>query len=92
MLNNLLHTVCYVVFPITTDFAFEMGLTAGVTGGQGVLTPPRHLIPLPVCPGVCVSPFIYLTCNSYLCFETDHFLVSWPFRTNLDDRQLCIPS
>ena len=27
-------------------------LTAGVTGQHGMLTPPRHLIPLLVCPGV----------------------------------------
>ena len=43
--------------------AFGMGLTADATGQQGMLTPPRHLIPPPVCPGVRVSPFIYLTCN-----------------------------
>jgi hypothetical protein len=29
---------------LTTDIIFEMGLTAGVTGQQGMLTPPRHLI------------------------------------------------
>jgi hypothetical protein len=39
---------------------FEMGLTAGATGQQGILTPPRHLIPPPVYPGVCVGPFIFL--------------------------------
>jgi hypothetical protein len=35
---------------------------------------PRHLIPPPICPGVRVSPSIYLTCNSYLYFETDYAL------------------
>jgi hypothetical protein len=52
---------------------------AGVTGRQGMLTPPRHLIPPPVFLGVRVSPFLYLTCNSYLNFETDYSSVSWPF-------------
>jgi hypothetical protein len=55
---------------LATDFLFEIGLTADVTGRQGVLTPPRHQIPPPVCLEVRVSPFIYLTCNSYLCYET----------------------
>ena len=49
---------------------------------QGMLTPPRHLIPPPVYPGVRVSPFISLICISYLYFETDHSLVSQPFRYN----------
>jgi hypothetical protein len=35
-------------------FAFEMGLTAGVTGPQGILTRPRHLIPPPAGQGVHV--------------------------------------
>jgi hypothetical protein len=56
-------------------------LTAGATGRQGMLTPPRHLIPPPVFPGVRVSPFIYLTCNSYLNFETDYSWVYWPFHS-----------
>jgi hypothetical protein len=43
---------------------------------QGMLTPPRHLIPPPVYPGVRVSPFIFLICISYLYFDTDHSLVS----------------
>jgi hypothetical protein len=55
------------------------GLTASVTGRQGMLTTPRHLTPPPVFPGVCVSTFVYLTCNSYLNFETDYSSVSWPF-------------
>jgi hypothetical protein len=57
-------------------FAHEMGLTVGATGQQVMLTPPRHLIPPPVFPGVRVSPFISVTCKSYLCLETDHSLVS----------------
>jgi hypothetical protein len=40
--------------------------------------PAWHLIPPPVCPGVRVSLFISLTCNSYLCYETGHSLVSQP--------------
>jgi hypothetical protein len=62
---------------LTNYFWFEKRYTAGATGQQGMLTP-RHLIPPPVYPGVRVSPFIFLTCNSYLCFETDlvHFFLS----------------
>jgi hypothetical protein len=29
---------------LTTDIIFEMGLTAGVTDQQGMITPSRHLI------------------------------------------------
>jgi hypothetical protein len=56
-----------------------MGHTVGATGQQGMLTPPRHLIPPPVYPGVRVNPFAYLTFNSYLNFETDYSSVSWPY-------------
>jgi hypothetical protein len=55
------------------------GLAVGVTGQQGMLTPPRHLIPPSFFPRVRVSPFVYLTCNSYWNFETDYSSVSWPF-------------
>ena len=34
----------------------DYGLTAGVTGQQGMLTPPRHLIPPLVCPEVRDCP------------------------------------
>jgi hypothetical protein len=47
----------------------------GVTSRQGMLTP-SPLIPAPVYPQVRVSPFISLTCNSFLCLDTDHSLVS----------------
>jgi hypothetical protein len=46
-------------------------LAAGATGQQGMFTPHWHLIPPLAGPGVGVSPFIYLTCNSYLRFEID---------------------
>jgi hypothetical protein len=42
----------------------ELGLTAGVTGRQGILTPPRHMIPPLVCPEgrVCsVLGFVFST-------------------------------
>jgi hypothetical protein len=58
-----------------------VGHTADATGQQGVLTHPRHLIPSPVFPGVRVSPFLYLTFNSYLNLETDYSSVSWSFHT-----------
>jgi hypothetical protein len=57
-------------------FDHGTGLTAGVMDQQGMLTPPRHLIPSLVYPGIRISPFIYLTCNTYLFIETDHYLVS----------------
>jgi hypothetical protein len=58
----------------------ETGLTTGVTGQQGMLTPPRHMISLPVCPEARVCPFISLTCNICLCLETDLCLVSlWTY-------------
>jgi hypothetical protein len=65
------------------NFAIEMGHTAGATVQQGMLTPPRHLIPPPVFPGVRFGQFVYLTCNSYLNFETDYSSVSWPFHATL---------
>jgi hypothetical protein len=57
---------------LITDFFAWNRVTVGATGQQGMLTPPRHLIPSPVYPAVLVSPFISLTCNSYLRLETDH--------------------
>jgi hypothetical protein len=59
----------------------DTGLTAGVTGQQGMFALSMHLIPLPLCPGVRVLPFISLTCNAYFCFEIDHCCVHipWPF-------------
>jgi hypothetical protein len=42
----------------------EIGLAVGVTGQQGMLTPPSHLILPLVCPGVHVCP-IFRICISY---------------------------
>ena len=69
-MSDIFHTNWHIDDP-------ETWLTAGVTGLQGILTPPWHLIPPPVFPGVRVSPFG----NSYLYFETDYSSVSWPFHT-----------
>jgi hypothetical protein len=55
----------------------------GANGQQGIFTPLRHLIPLPVFSGVHVSPFVYLTRNSYFNFETDYSSVSWPFEKDI---------
>ena len=41
-------------------------LTAGVSGRQGMLTPPRHLIPHLVCPGVRISFVFYLGLTSLI--------------------------
>jgi hypothetical protein len=57
--------------------AFEMGHTAGATGRQGMLTPPRHLIPPLVFPEVRVcsilgfvfpTGFMRLITFRYLCY------------------------
>ena len=41
----------------------DYGLTAGVTGQQGMLTPPRHLIPPLVCPEVRDCPtLVFVFC------------------------------
>jgi hypothetical protein len=58
------------------NFAIEIGQTAGATDQQGMRTPPMHLIAHPVFLGVHVSPFVYLTCNSYLSLETDYSSMS----------------
>jgi hypothetical protein len=82
MLSYTFHTNSQTVLGtliLTVDnsaFVIVKRLVGGVTGRQGMLTPPGHVIPLSVCPGVRVSQFLSLTCNSYLCFETDHPLVS----------------
>jgi hypothetical protein len=80
----ILTAACSVYLTLDTlilisEFCDWNGPHGGATGQQGMLTPPRHLIPPPVFPGVRVSPFVYLTCNSYLNFETDYSSVSWPF-------------
>jgi hypothetical protein len=49
----------------------------GVTGGQGMLTPSRHVFLPLVYPEVFVGLFVPLACNSYLCIETDHYLISY---------------
>jgi hypothetical protein len=54
-----------------------------------MLTPPGDLIPPSAGPRVHVSPFIYLTCNSYLCFDfrdwlllyLNHFICLIPLNT-----------
>ena len=48
----------------------DYGLTVGVTGQQGMLTPPRHLIPPLVYPGIHVVfhiGIVRLITVRYLC-------------------------
>jgi hypothetical protein len=47
-----------------------MGLMAGVTGRQGMLTPPKHLIPPLVYPEVRVCPILKFVSPTY---EIDDF-------------------
>jgi hypothetical protein len=53
-------------------FAFEIGHTAGL---QGMFTPPRHLIPLLVCPGarVCLIFRIYIS-YGFISLITVHYI------------------
>jgi hypothetical protein len=62
MLNDLSHTICYTVISIlaltTGNRVYLISTkdsTAGVTGQQRMLTPPRHLILPLVLPEVRVS-------------------------------------
>ena len=57
-----------------------MGLTAGVTGQQGMLTPPRHLIPLLVFPGVRVSLIFNVDYLMYLIWT---LILTADFSVNL---------
>ena len=59
---------CAVAIAIAISHALNLttaeqddGLAAGVTGQQGMLTPPGHLIPPLVCPGirVCITCFVF---------------------------------
>jgi hypothetical protein len=94
MLSDIFHTNSLTVLDtltLTEDnsalMIMELGLMAGVIDQQGMLTPPRHLIPPLLYPGVRVSPFISLICISYLYFETDHSLVSYPFHKGFSIRK-----
>ena len=50
IVKSVIHTLIdYGLFRLPDQ---DYGLTEGVTGQQGMLTPPRHLIPPLVCPEV----------------------------------------
>jgi hypothetical protein len=53
----------------------------GVTGRQGVLTPPRHLIPPLVFPAVRISLIFTKDCSIYICTGYGHlfWLQIFPF-------------
>jgi hypothetical protein len=51
-----------------------MGHTADATGRQGMFTPPWHLIPPLVFPGVRVSSMFWI-CISYGIYKTDLFVI-----------------
>jgi hypothetical protein len=72
----------------------ETGLLAGVIGQQGMLIPPGHLITPPVylgrgCP--CLLMCFFLTCNSYLCFETDQKITNLHGKLPLSLKISCWP-
>jgi hypothetical protein len=72
--------ILYISVKYCTYFLHPWGETRHVLWVTHPVSAPsilcRHLIPPLAGPGVRVSPFIYLTCNSNLCFETDFSLVS----------------
>jgi hypothetical protein len=75
MFNTNSQAVLSTIAMMEGNFAYmklESGCTVDVTSQQEMLTPPRHLIPHAVCLVVCVF-------YSYVYFDTDHCLVSWPF-------------
>jgi hypothetical protein len=61
MLSDIFHTNVLDTLILTTGRTVyrtvEIGLTAGVTGQQGMLTPPWHLIPPLICSEDLVRPF-----------------------------------
>ena len=56
-------------------------LKAGVTRQQGMLTPPRHLIPLLVYPGVlvCHAHFLFV----FFYYEIDYGSLYFPFHVEM---------
>jgi hypothetical protein len=50
-----------------------------MAGQQRILTPLKQMTPSLECLGIDGRPFISLTTNSYLCFQTDHCFLSLPF-------------
>ena len=57
----------------------DLGLTAGVTGRQEMLTPPRHWIPPLVYPGVRVRPISQICILFNSIYEIDHCSLFLPF-------------
>jgi hypothetical protein len=75
MLSGMFHSNCLAVLDtlILTTIRLpelELGLTAGVAGRQGMLTPLRHLIPPPVYLEVRVCHILKF-CISYRTCEID---------------------
>jgi hypothetical protein len=70
---------------IYLNWKLELGLTAGVTGRQGMLTPTGHLIPPLVFPGVRVSLVFIVDCSICLNFLLDaDFFVYLTWRIDFD--------
>jgi hypothetical protein len=61
----------------------EIGLTAGVTGRQGILNPPGHLIPILIYSVICISQKRLITVH-YLC----HFIED-SFNKSINQFHLC---
>jgi hypothetical protein len=63
----------------------ELEIPAGVTGRQGRITPPRHLIPPEVYPEVRFLPFSQM-CISYRTYDIDHCSLFMLFHVLYDNR------
>ena len=58
----------------------DYGLTVGVTGQQGMLTPPRHLIPPLVYLGVCDCPtLVFVFCLGLTRLITVRYLCLYSY-------------
>jgi hypothetical protein len=97
-----IYSTVHMKIKLTKHFTWsENRLTEGVTGRQGMFTPPRHLIPPLVCPEVCVCPtfwFVFLTGLRRLMSVRNlcHYIqVNWVRRyweiNVLQSKQLCHP-
>jgi hypothetical protein len=60
----LIHDVVILTADCSANISGNIGLTAYVTGQQGMLTPKRHLIPLLVYSRVCVIPVLRTVKNN----------------------------
>jgi hypothetical protein len=82
--NNILFWHTDFEYGITHLPDLEIRLTISVTNQQGMLTPPRHLIPPLVFP-------IFRICISYGIYETDHYtFLKNAWKLLIDRKKVCV--